>query len=82
MFAPKTCKKSKILLKTIQRRHFKSKFGFSLKTNPPDVTSQSALSLWMCQLHNRVNVKLGKSVFDCSKVDERWRDGPADGSCD
>ncbi|XP_059475151.1 FAD-linked sulfhydryl oxidase ALR [Neocloeon triangulifer] len=53
-----------------------------LKSAPPDVSSQSAFSNWMCQLHNKVNVKLGKPVFDCSKVNERWRDGPSDGSCD
>ncbi|XP_065340613.1 FAD-linked sulfhydryl oxidase ALR [Cloeon dipterum] len=53
-----------------------------LKSTPPDVSSQSAFSLWMCKLHNRVNAKLGKPIFDCSKVNERWRDGPLDGSCD
>ena len=30
----------------------------------------------------QVNEMLGKPTFDCSKVFERWRDGPADGSCD
>lgn len=29
-----------------------------------------------------VNRKLGKPDFDCSLVDERWRDGWKDGSCD
>lgn len=50
--------------------------------NPPDLKGQSSFSLWMCHMHNRVNQRLGKSIFDCSKVDERWKDGPADGSCD
>ena len=36
----------------------------------------------MCELHNEVNDRLGKPQFDCDKVDERWRTGPADGSCD
>ena len=36
----------------------------------------------MCEMHNRVNVKLGKPEFDCSKVFQRWRDGWEDGSCD
>ncbi|KAI9599492.1 ERV/ALR sulfhydryl oxidase domain-containing protein [Syncephalis fuscata] len=37
---------------------------------------------WLCQMHNEVNERLGKPAFDCRRVDERWRDGPADGSCD
>ncbi|CAH1099926.1 unnamed protein product [Psylliodes chrysocephalus] len=53
-----------------------------LLKNPPRTESQEALSQWLCRLHNRVNVKIGKEEFDCSKVNERWRDGWADGSCD
>ncbi|XP_033736579.1 FAD-linked sulfhydryl oxidase ALR-like [Pecten maximus] len=52
-----------------------------LKTNQPNTTSQHAFSQWMCRLHNSVNFKLGKPEFDCSKVNERWRDGWKDGSC-
>ena len=33
-------------------------------------------------MHNEVNRRIGKKEFDCSKVDERWRDGWKDGSCD
>lgn len=53
-----------------------------LVESPPKVTSSKEFSEWMCQLHNKVNVKLGKPTFDCSKVFERWRDGWKDGSCD
>ena len=53
-----------------------------IKTLPPDTSSRSALSTWFCKIHNLVNVKLGKPEFDCSKVDERWKDGWDDGSCD
>ncbi|XP_035253795.1 FAD-linked sulfhydryl oxidase ALR [Anguilla anguilla] len=53
-----------------------------LKTNQPDTGSRHSLSQWMCRLHNGVNVRLGKPEFDCSRVDERWRDGWKDGSCD
>ncbi|XP_030067854.1 FAD-linked sulfhydryl oxidase ALR [Microcaecilia unicolor] len=48
----------------------------------PDTSSRSNFSQWMCLLHNDVNRKLGKAQFDCSKVDERWRYGWKDGSCD
>ncbi|GFR94432.1 sulfhydryl oxidase [Elysia marginata] len=53
-----------------------------LKTDTPDTRSNTALSQWFCELHNKVNVRLGKAEFDCSKVLERWRDGWADGTCD
>ncbi|XP_017310540.1 FAD-linked sulfhydryl oxidase ALR [Ictalurus punctatus] len=53
-----------------------------LKTNQPDTSSRHHLSQWLCLLHNGINVRLGKPEFDCSKVDERWRDGWKDGSCD
>jgi mitochondrial FAD-linked sulfhydryl oxidase len=53
-----------------------------MEKNPPVVESRSALARWMCRTHNKVNAMLGKPHFDCDKVDERWRDGPADGSCD
>lgn len=53
-----------------------------LQSEPPVVTSSVEFSQWMCRLHNKVNDKLGKPTFDCSKVFERWRDGWKDGSCD
>lgn len=56
--------------------------GEDVKKNPPDVSSRTALSLWLCERHNTVNEKLGKERFDCARVDERWKDGPSDGRCD
>ncbi|XP_077396034.1 FAD-linked sulfhydryl oxidase ALR [Festucalex cinctus] len=53
-----------------------------LKTNQPDTRNRHALSQWLCRLHNNINVRLGKPEFDCSRVDERWKDGWKDGSCD
>ncbi|XP_058461345.1 FAD-linked sulfhydryl oxidase ALR [Malaya genurostris] len=57
-------------------------FQNELKKSPPETNSQHLLSQWLCRMHNKVNAKLGKPEFDCSKVNERWRDGPNDGSCD
>ncbi|KAJ3560591.1 hypothetical protein NP233_g10735 [Leucocoprinus birnbaumii] len=57
-------------------------FGEDIGAHPPDVSSRTALSRWLCERHNEVNEKLGKDLFDCNKVDERWKDGPSDGSCD
>ncbi|EAW85578.1 growth factor, augmenter of liver regeneration [Homo sapiens] len=50
--------------------------------NHPDTRTRACFTQWLCHLHNEVNRKLGKPDFDCSKVDERWRDGWKDGSCD
>ncbi|XP_064627764.1 FAD-linked sulfhydryl oxidase ALR-like [Lineus longissimus] len=57
-------------------------FRESIKTSPPVTKTRYDLSQWMCQAHNRVNKRIGKPIFDCSRVDERWRDGWKDGSCD
>jgi len=53
-----------------------------IPNNPPQVSNSKEFSEWMCRLHNRVNVKLGKPEFDCSKVFLRWKYGWEDGSCD
>ncbi|KAK3825491.1 MAG: ERV/ALR sulfhydryl oxidase domain-containing protein [Benniella sp.] len=53
-----------------------------MKVDPPKVESRKELSWWMCGMHNKVNEMLGKEIFDCEKLDERWKDGPADGRCD
>ncbi|KAG5647835.1 hypothetical protein DXG03_007759 [Asterophora parasitica] len=59
-------------------------FGEDIKVHPPDVSGRVGLSRWLCERHNEVNEKLGKEKFDCAieKTDERWKDGPTDGSCD
>jgi mitochondrial FAD-linked sulfhydryl oxidase len=48
----------------------------------PKVSSRQEFGQWLCEAHNEVNKKLGKSVFDCSKWEERWRTGWKDGRCD
>ena len=62
--------------------HCAEDLGARVQRRPPDVRSRAALAAWLCATHNEVNVKLGKPAFDCARVDERWRDGPKDGSCD
>ncbi|XP_035733702.1 FAD-linked sulfhydryl oxidase ALR-like [Vespa mandarinia] len=57
-------------------------FQEQLKNMPPQTDSQKILSQWLCAVHNKVNKKLGKPEFDCKLVDQRWRDGWLDGSCD
>lgn len=53
----------------------------SKEENMPRVQSREDFGRWMCEAHNAVNVKLGKSVFDCGRWEERWRTGPEDGRC-
>ncbi|KAL0108983.1 hypothetical protein PUN28_014228 [Cardiocondyla obscurior] len=53
-----------------------------LKQTPPETGSQDKLSQWLCRVHNGVNKKLGKPEFDCKLVNQRWKDGWMDGSCD
>ncbi|KAJ1562819.1 hypothetical protein HK405_007335 [Cladochytrium tenue] len=52
-----------------------------LASSPPVVSSNLDMSLWLCALHNKVNERLGKPVFDCSRVLERWRDGGPGDDC-
>ena len=61
-----------------------SHLGENMKEHPPDVSGRLGLSRWLCERHNEVNSRLGKPQFNCasSNLDERWKDGPADGSCD
>lgn len=56
-------------------------FRSDLKDLPPKLESRNELASWFCQIHNRVNVRLNKPEFDCTKIDERWRTGWKDGRC-
>ncbi|KZP01539.1 FAD-dependent thiol oxidase [Calocera viscosa TUFC12733] len=63
-------------------QHCAQHLGVEMQRRPPDVTGREGVSRWLCETHNEVNERLGKERFDCARVLERWRDGPADGSCD
>jgi len=47
-------------------------FSATLREMPPEVESREALTTWLCQAHNRVNEHLGKPLFPCERVFERW----------
>lgn len=51
------------------------------KGNEPQVQGRGEFGKWMCEAHNEVNRKLGKTLFDCGRWEERWKTGPKDGSC-
>jgi mitochondrial FAD-linked sulfhydryl oxidase len=62
--------------------HCANDLGVRMQRRPPDVRSRATLAAWLCATHNDINAMIGKPIFDCARVDERWRDGPKDGSCD
>ncbi|KAI0693479.1 ERV/ALR sulfhydryl oxidase domain-containing protein [Cytidiella melzeri] len=64
--------------------HCATHLGDIMSSHPPDVSGRLGLSKWLCERHNDVNERLGKVRFECAldKLDERWKDGLADGSCD
>jgi hypothetical protein len=39
---------------------------------PPQLNSRTEFMNWLCEAHNRVNRRLNKPEFDCTKLDERW----------
>lgn len=57
-----------------------------VKLHPPEksVSTREGIMKWLCERHNEVNERLGKRLWKCtvSELDARWKDGPADGSCD
>jgi len=55
-----------------------TEFQALLEKYPPQTVSRLSASLWLCSLHNEVNVRLGKSTFDCSKLDSEYDCGCGD----
>ncbi|KAI6046282.1 ERV/ALR sulfhydryl oxidase domain-containing protein [Pisolithus marmoratus] len=55
-----------------------SEFQELLKEFPPQTSGRRSASLWLCSVHNEVNSRLGKSVFDCAKLDETYDCGCGD----
>lgn len=43
-----------------------------LKQHPTNAESGPGFAQWMCAVHNEVNKEIGKEVFDCARVGERW----------
>ena len=83
---PDQQKDVKTFIETFSRlypcEHCAQDFQRDIALEPPQTQSQQSLSQWFCRIHNKVNQKLGKKLFDCKKVDERWLYGWSDGSCD
>lgn len=53
-------------------------FQALLKQYPPQTSSRDVASQWGCFVHNQVNERLKKEVFDCALVTEHYKCGCAD----
>eukprot|EP01015_Nassula_variabilis_P032386 TRINITY_DN7542_c0_g2_i4.p1 TRINITY_DN7542_c0_g2~~TRINITY_DN7542_c0_g2_i4.p1 ORF type:complete len:171 (+),score=19.39 TRINITY_DN7542_c0_g2_i4:65-577(+) len=45
-----------------------------LKNKPVRASSREELMAYLCELHNEVNIRLNKSVFNCKLVQLQWGD--------
>ncbi|KAK9323559.1 ERV/ALR sulfhydryl oxidase domain-containing protein [Lipomyces orientalis] len=52
-----------------------SHFQKLLKKFPPQTSSRIAASQWGCHVHNQVNARLGKDIFDCNTIAEKYQCG-------
>lgn len=43
-----------------------------VKKRPVDALTGPRFARWMCDAHNDVNRELGKALFDCNQVADRW----------
>ncbi|KAG2189282.1 hypothetical protein INT44_004424 [Umbelopsis vinacea] len=50
-------------------------FQVLLKQYPPQTSSRDAASQWACSVHNKVNERLEKPMFDCSLVADMYQCG-------
>jgi len=55
-------------------RHFQK----ILKKYPPQVASRSTAAAWACHVHNEVNKRLKKEIFDCSNIGDFYDCGCAE----
>ncbi|KAK6538150.1 hypothetical protein TWF694_011032 [Orbilia ellipsospora] len=55
-----------------------SHFRLLLKKYPPQTSSRDAASQWGCVVHNAVNERLGKEIFDCGTIADKYHCGCAE----
>ncbi|KAK7512176.1 FAD dependent sulfhydryl oxidase-like protein Erv2 [Phyllosticta citriasiana] len=55
-----------------------SHFATILEKYPPQVSSRSAAAAWGCHVHNQVNKRLQKPLFDCSNIGDFYKCGCAE----
>ena len=55
-----------------------SHFQQLLKKYPPQTSSRSAAAGWACEIHNKVNKRLKKEIFDCNNIGDFYDCGCGD----
>ncbi|KAF3916791.1 hypothetical protein ABW20_dc0108333 [Dactylellina cionopaga] len=55
-----------------------SHFRLLLQKYPPQTSSRGAASQWGCVVHNAVNDRLGKEIFDCGTIADKYHCGCAE----
>lgn len=53
-----------------------------LNERPFLAKTRTGASKYLCILHNKVNKRLEKPLFNCSKLEESWGKGDDDCGCD
>jgi FAD-linked sulfhydryl oxidase len=59
----------------IKKCYSATEFQAILAKHPPQVSSREAASQWACAVHNIVNERLKKEIFDCGKIAEKYKCG-------
>ncbi|KAA1470457.1 hypothetical protein DENSPDRAFT_836252 [Dentipellis sp. KUC8613] len=55
-----------------------AEFQQLLKRFPPQTSSRRTAALWLCHVHNQVNERLHKPIFDCAHLDATYDCGCGD----
>jgi len=59
-----------------------AEFQQLLELYPPQTSSRLSASAWLCFVHNHVNERLGKPIFDCAHLDDEYDCGCGDDSAE
>jgi len=55
-----------------------AEFQQLLEKFPPQTSSRLSASAWLCFVHNQVNERLDKPIFDCAHLDDEYDCGCGD----
>ncbi|KCZ80426.1 hypothetical protein H312_02150 [Anncaliia algerae PRA339] len=61
-----------LLAKVFPCLECKVHFSRMLTHFPPILDNRDSFVKWICETHNRVNIRLNKPVFDCRRHNDKW----------
>ncbi|KAI8881483.1 hypothetical protein K501DRAFT_222998 [Backusella circina FSU 941] len=47
-------------------------FNKLLQEYPPQTSSRQSASQWLCAMHNKVNERVHKPIFDCNDIESKY----------